>query len=385
MRLSDAVLRRATTAIVGLIVAVGASAARPAPASSLAGDLDAARRECIAAAHDTQQREQAVATLAHRIDLFRRDAEGRQRDLDQSRPEQARVLGAIEVFQRHASDRLAFFRENPLDRARSEMLVEGTVAGLRAELRALSAEIKRVAELRNEIAARQGELAGARDAVESGRAHLTQLVARRLDLTRRLSPEASGENARFARLGRQAADIADLIKLADAAIDRREAADPTRPRDLRVFDPPHSALVMPVSDPITRGFGATERDDADASKAASQGLSIAAAAGAEAVAPYDGRVIYAGPFRDRGVVLIIRHAGLYHTVLAGLGRADVGPGEWVLAGEPVGAMPDAVDKITGRPLYFELRHDGRPVDPHPWLAIPDEGRDPQNGDQKVRE
>jgi len=52
----------------------------------------------------------------------------------------------------------------------------------------------------------------------------------------------------------------------------------------------------------------------------------------------------------------------------------------VLAGEPVGAM----DKTSGGTLYFELRRDGRPVDPQPWLAPGAAGREP-DGDQKVGE
>jgi murein hydrolase activator len=229
----------------------------------------------------------------------------------------------------------------------------------------------------------------------------------RLGLTRRLIAEPPAAATRLAKLGREAAGLDALIDRADEEIDARDKAllararaglpsakaaaltaanaDPTRPREVRVFDPPHSALVLPVSAPITGRFAA-----AGGGEPAGQGLRLAARGGAEAVAPFDGRVVYAGPFRNRGVVLIIRHGGLYHTVLVGLGRVDVAPGEWVLAGEPVGAMPDAADKRSDRPLYFELHHDGSPVDPQPWLTGSDEGRDPhsgdqQNGDQKVRQ
>jgi murein DD-endopeptidase MepM/ murein hydrolase activator NlpD len=72
---------------------------------------------------------------------------------------------------------------------------------------------------------------------------------------------------------------------------------------------------------------------------------------------------------------------LYHSLLAGLGRVDIKADQWVLAGEPVGAMPDAVDKAAGGALYVELRRDGRPVDPQPWLAPRDHGRDP-GGDER---
>ena len=116
----------------------------------------------------------------------------------------------------------------------------------------------------------------------------------------------------------------------------------------------------------------------------SQGLRLAVPPGGAAVASFDGRVVYAGLFGNLGLVLIIRHDGLYHTLLAGLGRVDIKVGQWVLAGEPVGAMPDAVDKAAGT-LYVELRRDGRPVDPLPYLPVRDEGDGGQDGNQKVRE
>jgi septal ring factor EnvC (AmiA/AmiB activator) len=110
------------------------------------------------------------------------------------------------------------------------------------------------------------------------------------------------------------------------------------------------------------------------------------------VAPFDGKLVYAGPFPPYELVLIIRHTDGYHSLLAGLGRADIGVGQWVLAGEPVGMMPDAAEPSSGGTLYFELRRDGRPVDPQPWLAKRDETTErggeagkPEAGDQRVRE
>jgi septal ring factor EnvC (AmiA/AmiB activator) len=49
-----------------------------------------------------------------------------------------------------------------------------------------------------------------------------------------------------------------------------------------------------------------------------------------------------------------------------MARSDSVVGQWVLAGEPVGEMGDA---DAGRPvLYVELRRNGDPVNPLPWIA-----------------
>ncbi len=402
MRLSE-LLSAAGAALAVLVAAVMASSAPVTAASAketptAAGELDAVREECIAAAREALQHEQGVAALERTIGLLGRDAEGRQRGLDESRPEQARLLGTLAHLARDPPERPAYAPAAVIERIRGEMLLQGTLPGLRAEARALAGEIERIAALRQQIAGKKAELESARQASAADRAQLAELAARRLELTRRLLPEDSGAAVRIARLGHEASDIGDLIKRADAATERRdkevlararaalpkdmvsmltaEAADPTRPQPLHAFDPPHSALLMPVSGTITGGFGT-----ATAAGAANQGLSLAALPGAVAVAPFDGRVIYAGPFRDCGLVLIIRHGGLYHSLLAGLERIDVKSDQWVLAGEPVGAMLES----SGGALYFELRRDGRPVDPHPSLASGAAGRNQPDGDQKVRE
>ena len=99
-------------------------------------------------------------------------------------------------------------------------------------------------------------------------------------------------------------------------------------------------------------------------------MAIRSRAGAPVVAPFDGRVLYAGPFRSYGLILIIDHGQGYHTLLAGLGRLHMAVGQTVLAGEPIGVMARdkglSADRLD---LYLELRHDGTPIDPLPWLAL----------------
>jgi septal ring factor EnvC (AmiA/AmiB activator) len=85
-------------------------------------------------------------------------------------------------------------------------------------------------------------------------------------------------------------------------------------------------------------------------------------------------VVYSGPFRSYGQLLIINAGGGYHVLLAGMGRIDVSLGQFVLTGEPVAVMGASLPAGQGhndnsRPvLYVEFRKDGRPIDPGPWWA-----------------
>lgn len=133
---------------------------------------------------------------------------------------------------------------------------------------------------------------------------------------------------------------------------------------------PPQSLSIPVTGPIVRRFGATL-----ASGGRSNGVTFAAAGGAGVASPGPGYVQFAGPVKGWGVILILRLAGGYHLVLAGLDKTSVSVGQSVAAGEAVGSMPDgrqsSGDGTNGgkasRELYLEVRDQGAPVDPARWL------------------
>ena len=76
-----------------------------------------------------------------------------------------------------------------------------------------------------------------------------------------------------------------------------------------------------------------------------KGITITSRAGAQVVAPFDGIVAFAGPFRGYGQLLIVEHSEGYHTLLAGLGRIDIAAGQRILAGEPVGIMNSSLKRM----------------------------------------
>jgi septal ring factor EnvC (AmiA/AmiB activator) len=309
-----------------------------------------------------------------------------------------------------------------------------TVLGVTGEVARLDASQKR-------IAAKRGEEAAARQALATERERLAETVARRSALLREMSPPQGIDAAlRIADTERDAKGIGDLIKRAEAAEEksgkRRErgrasgsrgkpvppsqVGDPTRPGKLRSLSqeagldeaetspsggqqqgtepasaPPRSPLVPPVAGTIVGRGSEPGAPETPKPETPNDGLSLNAVPGATVVAPFDGKIVYAGPFRDLGRVLIIRHDRRYYSVLAGLGRVDAKLGDWILAGEPVGAIPDIPspgsgaaareldESDPGRRLYYELRRDGRPVDPQPWLASVEDRQDERNGEQKV--
>jgi septal ring factor EnvC (AmiA/AmiB activator) len=100
-----------------------------------------------------------------------------------------------------------------------------------------------------------------------------------------------------------------------------------------------------------------------------QGISYGAPPAARVSAPCGGRVVFGGPFRSFGVLVILDCGHGFHFVLAGLEHLDTQVGRIVQPGEPVGVMPAWDPRIPGtRPaLYVELRRDGQAINPAPFL------------------
>lgn len=97
------------------------------------------------------------------------------------------------------------------------------------------------------------------------------------------------------------------------------------------------------------------------------GVDLRVHEGAEVRSVGEGRVAFAGWFRGYGNLVIVDHGAGFHTLYAHLAAIGVKEGEDVEAGTLVGLVGDT-GSLKGAYLYFELRANGKPLDPMPWFA-----------------
>ncbi len=289
-------------------------------------------------------------------------------------------LGAL--IERKRAARAATTSEQRAAQSRAKRL-----AAQAKDLRDLLARLEREGQERRERvareeAARQARAAAARQAREQAERAAQELAERQADERAELQATARAERQARELATRAAQELAErqaheraeaqAQELAqrqarEQATRAAEAREETtqlalaRPDNVRPFPDAGATLRMPARGRVVRRYGQSGGTEGTA-----KGISIKARNGAQVVAPYDGQVVYAGPFRRYGQILIIEHGGRYHTLLAGLDRIDAVVGQWLLAGEPVGTLGSPQN---GNPeLYFELRRAGEPINPLPWLA-----------------
>ena len=221
---------------------------------------------------------------------------------------------------------------------------------------------------------------------------MTLLVQERQRKQAETEKALDGERSKAIQLARQADNLKDLIARLEqdivasaraAAAARAEKpetkgnlaalSDPGRLTPAISFASAKGRLPLPLNGIKIRSFG-----DADGLGGTEKGLSVATRTGTNVTAPADGWVVYAGPFRSYGQLLILNAGGGYHVLLAGMERISVNLGQFVVTGEPVAVMgggpQSAAAVATGASqpvLYIEFRKDGTPVDPSPWWAATD--------------
>jgi septal ring factor EnvC (AmiA/AmiB activator) len=124
-------------------------------------------------------------------------------------------------------------------------------------------------------------------------------------------------------------------------------------------------LSMPIRGKIISGFGRHKHPQFN-SYTFNNGISIAAPAGTDVRAVYDGKVIYAEYFKGYGNLVIIDHGGGYFSLYAHNSRIQKNVGTTVAKNDVVASVGD-VDSTNGPMLYFEIRYQGKPVDPSQWV------------------
>jgi septal ring factor EnvC (AmiA/AmiB activator) len=124
-------------------------------------------------------------------------------------------------------------------------------------------------------------------------------------------------------------------------------------------------LQWPVNGQVIGGFGKTKHHEFS-TEVFRKGLEIEAPVGEEIRAVEKGKIVFADRFSGYGKMMIIDHGDRYYTVYAHLADFLKKNGESVKRGEAVALVGDS-ESLAGSKLYFEMRKDGRSIDPTPWF------------------
>lgn len=327
------------------------------------------------------------------------------------------LLGAMQRMSRNPPPVLITRREDALQMVRSAMILARAFPELTEKAKIVAGRLEKLVEVVEASKARSTMLRAETARHEVERTRIAALIETRRQSLSEHQPALESARRQAADTARRIDDLTSLISSLDAQA-RTTAAAPApaqsappllsaerppaaRPPGPGVPEPPVGpavAVLMPNQKQVsalsatpmrpaipfaqTRGslpfpaqgkrvLGYGEKTQFGTQ---SMGIVLETRHSAQVRAPSDGSVLWAGPFRTWGQLLIINAEDGYHILLAGLSQIDVQVGQFVLAGEPVGLMSAAPKSQAAKSegnapvLYVEFRKDNRPIDPDPWWA-----------------
>ena len=386
--------------------------------AALDKDMEAINRALIATANRGQELEGKVSETEGRLEELSQTQSGLRKALSGKRALLAEVIAALQRMGTKPPPAILVRPEDAISSIRSSILLGAVLPEIRDESSILLAELQKLAETTRKIEGEKRALASALNDLAEDETRLSLLIDEKKQLFAKSNKDLEAEAKRAIELGQEATSMEELIRkleteiasaaaaasAAQKADERRRQEEQARLAEARdklnqgqiASNDPNSTALNPKSSNNARiepaiAFSAAKGalplpvqgiqlyayGSKNSVGSTNQNLAYATRPNARVRAPADSWVVYAGPFRSYGQLIILNGGEGYHVVLSGLSEINVEPGRFVLAGEPIGRMgatriAAAVPLEVGsnRPvLYVEFRKDGKVLDPSPWWAV----------------
>lgn len=378
-----------------------------AQAAKVSVEMVAVSRQMIQKAKQIQDMEDKISKMEKELVRLQEELKTAEDDFIKEDENLIHTVYALQNLALKPTEALFVQPLTPVEIIRSAMLLRETVPFLAEEAAAIREKLNNIAAQKSKIEQQVKNISNNKLALEKEHRQMKQLVQKKAKIRSQLENKSAAAKQKIEQLAEQAKDIKELLVKLEKERKERERREYNRLEKLRRereelekyraeqealaisqrrekekleqarsddliksqsayikdvgknFEKAKGKLSMPARGPIVIAYG-----QETAKGVSSKGISIKTRSRAQVISPFDGTVIFAGPFRGYGNIIIIEHGEHYMSLLAGLDSIDCEVGQMLLAGEPVGQMPES----TEAKLYVELREDSRPIDPEAWLA-----------------
>lgn len=300
-------------------------------------------------AKEVQETERRLSQRERELTNVNAELKTAEADYEMRRGEYGRTVRSLLKMRELPATAYMVEPKNMQHMLRTASVMELTSKALSEKAKELSSKIKSLNNIRQRAETANKAVKNDQSRLKQEQTKLAIEVGKRQSAIKGLRGDYAKEQARLAELSKQAKTVQELIDKIDA-----------KPKPSAPFQSVKLGTARaPVTGGVVHKFGEKKNDNETY-----RGMVFKARPSGTVVAPHDGEVVFTGPFRDYGRMVLLRHANGYISLLAGLGRVDVGLNQDIRSGEPLGAMPG-----TGSgELYVELREKSKPIDPTRWFA-----------------
>ena len=359
-------------------------------ANKLKEELKNVNQKMIAAAKIIQNGEDELRKKQEELEVLQKHLNESEEKFNSENDMLIETLAALQNLALRPSEAVLVQPLSPVEVMRSSILLRGSVHALESRASSIRQSIEDISNQKKQIASRLQDLEKDNKILAQQQEDMKKLSQQKSTMYSQISSKSEEAKKKADMLASQAHNLRDLLEKLEkqkeiarrqmaekARLAREQAADKMRKENhgLEVSYEAENNVTVPET-PVTgfskakgrlsrpaRGPLVTAFHSELSKGVVSNGIDIKTAAKAQVIAPFDGTVIYAGPFKNFANLVIIDHGEGYTSLLSGLGETDTEVGQSLLAGEPVGTMP----ADTNSKLHMEIRKNNHPVDPNEWI------------------
>lgn len=347
-----------------------------AQAAKISVEMATVSKQMVQKARQIQNTEDRISAMEKQLARLQKELKTAEDDFIKEDENLIQTLYALQNLALKPTEALFVQPLTPVEIIRSAMLLRETVPFLAEEAAQIREKLDNIATKKSKIEQQVKKISSNKLALEKEHRQMKQLIRKKAKIRSQIEDKSAAARQKIKQLAAQAKDIKELLVKLEKERKAREKLERERQEQAKSDDLIKSQtayikdvgqnfvkakgkLSMPARGPIVAAYG-----QETAKGVSAKGISIKTRSEAQVVSPFDGTVIFAGPFRGYGNIIIIEHGEHYMSLLAGLNSIDCEVGQMLLAGEPIGQMP----KSAEAKLYVELRKDSRPIDPEAWFA-----------------
>ncbi|MBE6449000.1 MAG: hypothetical protein E7018_06890 [Alphaproteobacteria bacterium] len=360
-----------------------------AQATQINLELTTVSREMIKAAKKIQNNEEKLSQMERQLEKLKEDLKVAEEGFTQEDDNLIKTLAALQNLALKPTEALLVQPLTPVEIIRSAMVLRETVPYLEENATRIRKELEKIAQKKELVEKQFAQISKQKKILEREHGRMKALVQKKSKMRNAVEIKSEKAKKNVEKLASQANDLRDLLgKLEKQRAEKRRKEEQRRAEEAKRAAEKNRVVTYsddlikkqpPVITSVVTGFNKakgslplpargkiiTTYGEQVVKGVTAKGITIRTRNMAQVVAPFDGSVMFSGPFRGYGNLIIIDHGDGYLSLLAGLQNMDVEVGQMLLAGEPVGQMPEEGDAK----LYMEIRKDNQPLDPLAWVKV----------------
>lgn len=343
-------------------------------------EISSISREMVKRARVIQNQEEKVSRMESELKKLETDLKKAEENFITEDKNLIKTLSALQSLALKPTEALLVQPLTPVEVIRSAMLLRETIPTLEQKASMIKKDLEQIEKKKKLVQAQMDKVNKQNKKLEQDQVKLKDLAKRKAKVKTAVEKKTLEAKKEVDKLAAQANDIRDLlsrlekerqVRLKKEEEERHKLVAEQQESDLKntkpegikevgkAFIKAKGKMAMPARGALIVGYG-----QETVKGVTSKGITIQTRDVAQVTSIFDGTVIFAGPFRGYGNLIIVEHGEGHLTLLAGLSSIDCEIGQLLLAGEPVGLMGTGEAETN---LYVEIREDNKPVNPLSWI------------------